>query len=727
MLKRILILAIIYFLTARLGLSLAQSTEQVTAIWAPSGIALAGLLIFGYRIWPGILIGAFAANVMAREPFLTAVGIAVSNTAVGLAGAYLLKEKLGFKNGLGRVRDVIAFVVAGAFLSSLIGSILGTLNLAISQIIAWEQFARIWLVWWLGDMAGILLVAPLILVWANRESRNFLASKLWEARLFFLLLLMTAGIIFLRIPETISPYAYLMLPFIVWAGLRLRPIGAVTANFVIATIAVIGTFAHRGPFTGNDSLEVNLILLLVYFFVFSMTSLIMAASIEEGEEAQTQAQHRIYYDSLTDLPNRFYFFEHMSKLLTESKIKQSYALLNIDLDRFKTINDSLGHILAEDLLKFVAARIRSVIDIGSFMARSGGDEFAVLVNETSERQNALNTAEDILESLKKPFVIDGYELHVTASIGISSFPNDAADASSLLNTAKAALHRAKGLGRNNFQFYTESLASTTFQQLTMENALRRSIQNREMLVYFEPQIELSGGKIIKNEALLRWQHPTMGLVRPSEFIELAEVTGMIDEIGDYALEKAIAQTAEWHKSGLPVGVAVNLSSRQFNQTDLGQKISGWLQKYRLPSKLLELELTERTLLAEADLVRRIMEELGRIGVNFTIDDFNTGYSSLSYVKQFNIDVLKIDRSFVAGIPNNAHDRAIAITIIQLAHNLGKVAVAEGVENKRQLEFLIKNHCDRAQGYLFSPPLPADSCFEFMASKSIWVKEMVTAI
>lgn len=721
--RKIWVLALIYFLAAKFGLSLAYQTDQVTTIWPAAGIALGALLIFGRRLWPGIALGSFAANLLTNETFFTAFGIAATNTAASYLAAYLLQERLHFRNNLSRLRDVTALVVAPVFGSTLISSTLGVLNLSVSSVISWSNFYSVWLTWWVGDLMGILIFAPLILAWSNQELVEWGKSKRVEFALFYTTLIFFASIVFLSSQQA-GPIAYLILPFIVYSGLRLRPIGAATTNFIIVIIAVLGTIASRGPFTQSANMEANLILLLAYIFVFAVTSLLLAAAIEERERAHETIHHQTYHDALTGLHNRFYFFEQVNQILTQ-KPDSSYVLFKINLDRFKVINDSLGYSLGDRLLSEIGGRIKEAMDSKGFFARLDGDEFIAFLDQNQNEKLVKQTAEQILESLKSPFLLDEHELYVTASIGISLFPNDGTDASELLRNARSALCRAKEMGRSNYQFYSDSLDTTSFRDLNLETDLRRALQKDELTVYYEPQVNLNSGKISKLEALVRWRHPKRGLIMPSEFIDLAEATGLIDEICDFVLNTAIGQVAWWHSIGARVGIAVNLSSRQFHQEDFAKKIRNFLYKYSLPPQFLDLEVTERSLLLDASVTRKIMEELKDIGVKICIDDFHTGHSSLNYIKQFPFDILKIDRSFVAGIPENRNDVAIAESIIQLAHVLKKEVTAEGVENKKQLKFLISHECDHVQGYLFSKPLSAEDCVEFLKQKVPDIRSLVT--
>lgn len=723
---KIIVITAVYFLAAKFGLSLAFSTEQVTTIWPPTGITLAVLLIWGVRFWPGIFLGAFAANLVTNEPILTAAGIAATNTATGLFGVYLL-EKLGFDKNLPRIKDVLILVLAAGMFSILISSVFGVLNLTLSNIVAWEKFIRTWLTWWVGDLMGVLLVAPIIFVWTNKSLVDFIKRRWMEAVAFFVLLSLVLFYIFLPHKPQAAPTAYLVLPFIVWAGLRLRQIGAASANFLIAIIAAWATISGHGPFTASDSVESNLIVLMVYIFVFGLTALLMAATIEERETVQKNLRFQYYHDSLTELGNRLQFKEQIESAISKGqKEKFSFSVIKIDFDRFKNLVDSFGYEKTDWVLKEAALRLRMLKKEDETLARLGGDSFGVISQEMEDRDEAIVLANKIFESFRQPFLIQGQEVYLNLSIGICTYPNDGSDASTLLKNAQAALHRAKDLGGNKYQFYYTTLNAEALNQLTLESDLRRAFDRNELEIFFQPQIDLASGRIVKNEALIRWQKPSGELIEASQFIHSAESMGMIGEIEWLSLQQGVAQTADWHKQGFKVGIAVNISPTRFLHDGLPESVEQLLKEFQLPPKYLELEITERILLENSALVKDILDKLKKLDIAVAVDDFNTGYSSLNYIKQFPFDVLKIDRSFISGIPNNTQDCAIAKSIIDLAHSLGKKVCAEGIENQNQLKFLIKNRCDFGQGYLFSQPFPGDDGLIFSETKSSFLHDLVTA-
>ena len=430
--------------------------------------------------------------------------------------------------------------------------------------------------------------------------------------------------------------------------------------------------------------------------------------IDARKRGEETIRHLAYYDSLTGLPNRLLFYDRLGQALTHAaRYHRQAAVLFLDLDRFKNINDTLGHAVGDDVLRRVAQRLRECVRAGDTVARLGGDEFPILLEGISGPQDAVTVAEKVVERLKPPLEIEGQELHVTASLGISLYPADGADAENLLKNADAALYRAKDQGRNNYQLYTPGLNARAFERLVLENSLRRGIGRREFVVHYQPIVEPRAGSLLGLEALLRWKHPELGLVYPKRFIPVAEETGLVLALGQWVLRTACEQNRAWQDAGLPaVPVSVNVSARHFTQRDFAQTVGRILGEAGLESRYLQLELTENVLMEHAPATVDLIQELGEMGVTVWIDDFGTGYSSLSYLKRLPIAALKIDQSFVADIPRDPDDAAIAGLIIAMAHHLELRVVAEGVETEAQLAFL-KDGCDGIQGYLFGRPLPVE--------------------
>ena len=436
----------------------------------------------------------------------------------------------------------------------------------------------------------------------------------------------------------------------------------------------------------------------------------IVADITERKQAEEKIHYLAYNDTLTGLPNRVSFEERLNEALTRGESSQQpLAVMFLSLDRFKKFNDTLGHIVGDQLLRNVSERLSASMRDGDAIARFASDEFAFLLTRAKTADDAAEMAQKFQNILEAPFTVDEQELYVTASIGIGLYPHDAVDAQDLLKNAGAALYRAKQQGGNNFQFYTADMNERALKRLSLENQLRWAIERKEFKVYYQPQVSITTGQIVGMEALVRWQHPEMGLVSPAEFIPLAEDTGLIAPIGEWVLRSACAQTRLWHDCGFnSLRVAVNLSPRQFQQPDLLLVIETTLKETGLRPDCLELEVTESSVMKNTESAIKTLSELKAMGIKISIDDFGSGYSSLGYLKHLPIDVLKIDQSFVRDMTTAPNDAAIVMAIIQLAHSLQLKVTAEGVETEDQLRFLRLLRCDEMQGYLFCRPVPVES-------------------
>jgi diguanylate cyclase (GGDEF)-like protein/PAS domain S-box-containing protein len=430
--------------------------------------------------------------------------------------------------------------------------------------------------------------------------------------------------------------------------------------------------------------------------------------ITERKRAEEQIKSLAYHDALTGLPNRRLFQDRLSVAVAQAhRSGQRLAVLYLDLDRFKPVNDSFGHSAGDRLIQDVAERLRTCLREGDTVARLGGDEFTLLLPGVSQVVDVARVAEKVLDTLRLPFQIEGREIFATASIGISLYPEDGRDVETLIKNADAAMYRAKQQGRDNYQLYAPALNATALERLALENDLRHALAKGELVIHYQPVVDLTTGRVQAMEALLRWRHPELGLLPPSEFISLAEVTGLIIPFGPWILRTACAQTHEWQEAGhAELGVAVNLSARQFQHPDLVAQVRRALEETKLEPAFLELEITESSAM-HGEAAVHSLRELKALGVRITIDDFGTGYSSLSYLRRFPIDTLKIDRSFIADITHDPDDAAIATAVIALAHTLKLRVVAEGVETDEQVAFLSARRCDHAQGFLFGAPLPAE--------------------
>jgi diguanylate cyclase (GGDEF)-like protein/PAS domain S-box-containing protein len=459
---------------------------------------------------------------------------------------------------------------------------------------------------------------------------------------------------------------------------------------------------------------------------------LFARDITERKQWDEKIHTLAYSDSLTKLPNRQAFKEQVTRAIKLAKRHQRVgAVLYLDLDEFKRINDTLGHDIGDLLLQHVTQRLDSqlrktdliecrydVKETYRNLARLGGDEFTVLLEDIQRQEVAASVAKRVQEAIARSYNLNGHEVYITPSIGIALFPRDGQDVEELLKNADTAMYHAKAVGKNNFQFYSEQMNILATTRLKLEGKLRKALACDEMELFYQPQVNLASGKIVSVEALLRWNEAELGMVSPAEFIPIAEETGMIIELGEWVLKEACRQNKEWQDAGYhPIRVAVNLSSMQFIQRDLTIRVAKALKRAGLSPGYLELEITESVIMRNVNETIATLNDFKNMGISISVDDFGTGYSSLNYLKRFPLDNLKVDRAFVKDIPDNEDDVTITSAIIALAQSLGLGVVAEGVETKSQLAFLEQQGCEMAQGYLFSKPLPADELVAMLSHQN----------
>jgi diguanylate cyclase (GGDEF)-like protein/PAS domain S-box-containing protein len=439
------------------------------------------------------------------------------------------------------------------------------------------------------------------------------------------------------------------------------------------------------------------------------------SDITSIKEAQDKLEYTAHHDALTGLPNRLLFRDRMEQALASAhRTGAGVALLFIDLDRFKLINDTLGHEAGDLLLQAVTQRLVECMREEDTVARMGGDEFVVIQKGIGHPEDAALLATRMLASINRPLMLAGHEIVASLSIGISLYPQDGNDASTLLKNADAAMYRAKDNGRNCYQYYSDEMRGAGLERLELESDLCQALQRGEFRVYYQPQVELASGRIVGAEALARWQHPTRGLISPAVFIPMAEDNGMIGPIGEWVLNTACADAMAWQRAGLPpLRMAVNVSGRQIGNDHVVEKVAAALKHSGLAPQFLEIEVTESVVMQDAARAISTLSALQAMGVTLAIDDFGTGYSSLSYLKRFPINKLKIDKSFIDGLQDSPDDAAIAMAIIVMAHSLRHTVIAEGVETAAQVEFLRAYGCDEMQGYYFSCPLPEEQFVEFL--------------
>jgi diguanylate cyclase (GGDEF)-like protein/PAS domain S-box-containing protein len=454
----------------------------------------------------------------------------------------------------------------------------------------------------------------------------------------------------------------------------------------------------------------------------SQLIVLIIEDITERKSAEQKIHNLAHYDKVTCLPNRQIFKEHMVRALAYAKRRRRLlATLSLDIDHFKHVNDLLGDRLADLLLLAVAERLKTVLRKSDFIARHededlitnlsrfGGDEFVLLLMDVKEAQDAANVAQRIIHELSRPFVLEVHEVFISVSIGVSVYPFDGKDINTLIKNANAAMRYAKELGRNNYQFYSDFMNATTSRRLVIENDLKKALDRDELVLHYQPQIDISTGTIISIEALIRWRHSKLGLLFPAEFIALVEQNGLVEGISEWVLRTACAQNLAWQVAGFkPLRIAVNLSSLLFKKGKVVEIISKVLNETGMSSHYLTIEVTESRLLQTEDEIINALQQLKEMGIRIAIDDFGTGYSSLSYIRSYPLDALKIDRSFIKDITVESHSKAITIAIINMAKSLGLRVIAEGVETDQQLAFLKEQGCDEMQGHLFSPAVTPDA-------------------
>jgi diguanylate cyclase (GGDEF)-like protein/PAS domain S-box-containing protein len=429
--------------------------------------------------------------------------------------------------------------------------------------------------------------------------------------------------------------------------------------------------------------------------------------ITDRKRAEEQIVYQAHHDALTGLPNRTLFKERLAHALALARRDhRRIAVMFLDLDQFKVVNDTLGHGVGDRLLQSVADRLRASLRVGDTVARVGGDEFTLIVSQITDDDRAVRVAGKVLAAVARPFELDGHELFITTSIGIALYPVDGEDPETLLKNADSAMYRAKEAGRNTYEVCSPTLSARARERMALETGLRRALERGELVLYYQPQVDLATGRIVGLEALLRWVHPDRGFLEPEQFIAVAEDSRLIIPMGSWVLETACRQAKAWRDQGMNgKRVAVNVSARQFQHPDFIKSVEAILADTSLPARLLELEITENTAMQNADLATSSLMTLKEMGIRVTIDDFGTGYSSLGYLKRFPISSVKIDRSFVRDITTDPNDAAIVSAVIALAHSLRLRVIAEGVETEEQLDFLRRERCEEIQGFVFARPLP----------------------
>jgi diguanylate cyclase (GGDEF)-like protein len=445
------------------------------------------------------------------------------------------------------------------------------------------------------------------------------------------------------------------------------------------------------------------------------TQLELEESLKRIDHEKDRFEYQATHDALTDLPNRILLFDRLDQCIKSAERNhRKIAVVFIDLDYFKEINDSLGHSIGDQVLVQVTQRMMALKRSSDTLARLGGDEFCLILNDVNTIDDISKILVQRMEIVKEPFEIEGKTLYLGMSMGVSIFPDDGKDTDTLLKNADAAMYKAKDDGRNTYAFYNQKMTEKAFERIFLETALREGISKKELIVYYQPQVDIVANKVIGMEALVRWVHPTMGMITPDQFIPLAEDTGMIVQLDRMVMEMAISQVSQWREAGIFSGfLSLNLAVKQLEDPSFVDFFKALLAEQKFPTDAIEFEVTESQIMNKPEASIGVLQKISDLGVRLSVDDFGTGYSSLAYLKKLPIQKLKIDRSFIKDLPTDNEDIAISKTIIGLGDNLNLDVIAEGVETKDQVEFLLQNGCNKIQGYYYSKPIPADEMLVFL--------------
>jgi len=702
--------ALFYALAARLSLFLSLYVDDVVAaIWLAAGIGAAAGLRFGYAGVLGVFIGSFvvvSSQLLPPEGALRiAAGAAVGAWIIGFLPRYLQP----FNSTLDYVASVGKFALIAAPLGCAASALVGVASLYFFHDLSGELVPRALWVWWLGDLLGVFLIAPLLLTSTQSEllPRNQAART---EGLVMLLGMLSLTLLMMHYARPLRPaelVIFVLLPFVLWSALRFSATVTSLTIFLSGVIVLAVVVITEG---GIDQIIASrdVLALQVSLITLALGGLFVSAALTERRYSEMRLDVLANHDPLTGLPNRAYFQDFLGHTLARAQRERyQVSLLFIDLDRFKNINDSQGHEVGDQVLRIVASRLDEQLRADDFVARLGGDEFAVILIHPPTPRAASRVAQKLSLALSEPFKLKQRRYAIGASIGISVFPDDGEDANTLLRQADLAMYQAKQR-RSGFEYFNDGMNAAAQQQLTLESGLRQALDRGELALLYQPKVDLDSGRVVGLEALIRWLTRSGNIVGPDHFIPVAEETGLIVPIGRWVVRTACTQWIEWSQAGLePPAIAVNLSPRQFSDARLIDDIEAVLEETGMPAEYLQLEITESAAMENPARTFEMLDALRERGLHVYIDDFGTGHSNLGQLKRMPIDAVKIDKSFIKDVLSDKDDAEIADAIIRLSHALNIRVVAEGVETPEQVAFLRDHQCDEIQGYVIAKPLPPD--------------------
>jgi diguanylate cyclase (GGDEF)-like protein len=712
-----------YVLAATLGLAFAFPGTNATPFWPPTALAFALLYRYGLRMWPVVLAAAFTINTLfmlragvAPLPSVAAsLGVGIGNTLEAWLGIYVLRRVAGDQFPFDGLRGLTGFFLAAALAPAVCATI-GVTCSRLASMSGAASYSQNWFTWWVGDTSSALTMAPVLMLLLQARWRVPTPARMLESTVLTLTLVfgsMAAFGIGQKYGDYRYPLAFFLLPMILWAVLRFQNAGAVGAVFLISKIAVLSSIVGVGPFARSDVNE-SLLLLQVFVIVLAGTSLSLGTVLTERGRliaslatSNAELNALAFNDPLTGLPNRRALLERLQQVeRTARRHSKRAALLFLDLDRFKRINDSLGHQVGDELLKTVARRLRHALRDEDTVCRLGGDEFVVLLGEIDAATDPAVVARKLIETLQEPMKLAEYDLGVSTSIGIALVPDDGTDAKALIRYADMAMYRAKERGRSNFQFYKEEMNLAAVARLEREHELHKALQDKQFCVYYEPIVDVRTAVIIGVEAQLRWRHPQRGLLMPQEFVPLAEETGLIVELGSWALQQACSEIGQLLDDGCKnLSLSIDMSLRQLHDRNLAELIAHSLGRTRIEALWLNLEITDRLLREDVLADLKFLNPLGRTAVALTVDDFGSIDSTMRLLGSLPIGVVKIDRKLVARLFDDPAARDIALAAIRTTRKFGVEVVGEHVATQEQRDFLAINGCKYAQGFWFHRPQP----------------------
>lgn len=712
--KQMGMIALVYFVVSFSGTFLSPYVNTFTfSEWPAIAIAVAVGLRYG---WAGIfasMLGSLFFHLVSMPLDLSAL-LALTTGIASFLFRFFIRLFYPELQVINKVSCVAVFALIVTPLVVAIHALFALLCLDLYRFIEIHSIGQSFLSWWFSEVLIIYLVTPLILSWASFDKHYESVPKQIEGIIILSAMAIVSAIVVayghLKSPSDIV--IFVLLPFVLIAALRFRNFGAHLAIFLAAIIAFITLVLSHAHISPADYAQA-VFTLQISLVPTTLGGLFVASAFSERHTAEAELNKLANHDPLTGLPNRSYFQDFLVRSLAHAqRQKHQVYLLFIDLDRFKKINDSQGHELGDVVLKIVADRLNNILRTDDFVARLGGDEFAVVFTHPPINNAANNLAKKIIKIISEPFELNGRRYTVGASIGISVYPNDAADANTLLRQADLAMYQAKNR-QSGFEYFSEDMNAFAHEQLQIENGLRQALEHNELLLMYQPKVDLKTKKVVGLEALVRWLSKNGTLTSPEKFIPIAEDTGLIVPIGRFVIREACEQWVKWNNEGLnPPPVAINISPRQFSDTFLLKDIRETITSTGMTANMLHVEITESATMDDPEMTMETLEAMRKLNLHLYIDDFGTGHSNLGQLRRLPIDALKIDKSFINDMLTNNDDAEIVTAIINLAHALKLKVISEGIESQEQLDFLRNLKCDEVQGYFISKPLSHEQVIDF---------------